>query len=271
MQDEKVHLSKNKYADAIPAEVRQLIREGRITSQTSGMCEGYAQANLISLPKKYAYDFLLFAMRNPKACPVLEVLEEGEVLIRDVVKVADIRRDIPKYRVYENGVLTGEYTDVKKYWRDDLVSFLIGCSFSFEDELIKAGIPVRHVEMGCNVPMYLTNIACKKAGVFSGSMVVSMRPIPHELVTKAVLVTGEMPRVHGAPVHIGDPEAIGIKDINKPDFGDSVEIRDGEIPVFWPCGVTPQAVVMNSKPDFCITHSPGHMFITDVKNVSLKY
>ena len=271
MQDEIKKSEKNKYAGEKPSVVRHLIREEKITSQTSGMCEGYAQANLISLPKKYAYDFLLFAMRNPKACPILEVLEEGEVLVKEVANGADIRRDIPKYRVFENGELKGEYVDVKKFWRDDLVSFLIGCSFSFEDELIKAGIPIRHIEQGCNVPMYLTNIACKKAGVFTGSMVVSMRPIPYELVPKAVLVTGEMPKVHGAPVHIGDPKAIGIKDINKPDFGDPVEIRKGEVPVFWPCGVTPQAVVMKSKPDFCITHSPGHMFITDVKNVSLKY
>lgn len=271
MQDKKMDSEQNKYVGAMPSKVRQLIREEKITGQTSGMCEGYAQANLISLPKKYAYDFLLFAMRNPKACPLLEVLEDGDVLVKEVADGADIRRDIPKYRVFENGELKGEYTNVKQYWRDDLVSFLIGCSFSFEDELIKARIPIRHIEQGCNVPMYLTNIACKKAGVFSGCMVVSMRPIPYELVPKAVLVTGEMPKVHGAPVHIGDPEAIGIRDINKPDFGDSVEIRKGEVPVFWPCGVTPQAVVMNSKPDFCITHSPGHMFITDKKNVSLKY
>ena len=271
MQDEMSKTEKNKYAKETPMAVRELIREEKITGQTSGMCEGYAQANLISLPKKYAYDFLLFAMRNPKACPILEVLEEGEVLIKEVARGADIRRDIPKYRVFENGELKGEYENVNAFWRDDLVSFLIGCSFSFEDELMKAGIPIRHIEQGCNVPMYITNIACKKAGVFSGNMVVSMRPIPYELVSKAVLVTGEMPKVHGAPVHVGDPKAIGISDINKPDFGDSVEIRDGEVPVFWPCGVTPQAVVMNSKPDFCITHSPGHMFITDVKNVSLKY
>ncbi len=271
MQDEKRNPEKSKYATKEPPVVRQLIREEKITDQTSGMCEGYAQANLISLPQKYAYDFLLFAMRNPKACPILEVIEAGETLVKEVANGADISTDIPKYRVFENGELKGEYLNMKEYWRDDLVSFLIGCSFSFEDELIKAGIPIRHIEQGCNVPMYLTNIACKKAGVFSGSMVVSMRPIPYELVPKAVLVTGEMPKVHGAPVHIGDPEAIGIKDINKPDFGDSVEIREGEVPVFWPCGVTPQAVVMNSKPDFCITHSPGHMFITDVKNVRLKY
>ena len=163
-----------------------------------------------------------------------------------------------------------QMTKSRKLWVVILVSFLIGCSFSFESELLEAGIPVRHIEEGCNVPMYLTNIPCESAGAFSGNMVVSMRPIPHHLIPAAVTVTAAMPRVHGAPVQIGYPEAIGIKDINKPDFGDMVTIREGEVPVFWPCGVTPQAAVMNSRPSFAITHAPGHMFITDVKNVSLK-
>ena len=265
-------MNNDKYAEGIsPEEVRRLIRKGEITGQTSGMCNGYAQANLVILPKKEAFDFLLFAIRNPRSCPLLEVTEPGKRDLVEMAKDADIARDIPKYRVYEKGELTGEYTDVSEYWRDDLISFLIGCSFSFEGEMLSADIPVRHIEEGRNVPMYNTNIPCRSAGMFHGNMVVSMRPIPHELVSKAVLVTDAMPRVHGAPVHIGYPEQIGIRSIDRPDYGDAVTINEGEVPVFWPCGVTPQAVVMASKPDFCITHSPGHMFITDVKNVNLKY
>ncbi len=253
-----------------PNDVREYIKSGKITGPTSGMCPGYAQANLVVLPKEYAYDFLLFTQRNPKSCPVLEVSEEGNRFLEKIAKGADIATDIPKYRVYENGVMTGEYTSVEKFWRDDLVSFLIGCSFSFESELLDAGIEVRHISMGCNVPMYITNIECEPAGIFNGKMVVSMRPISYEQIVKAVTVSGQMPKVHGTPIHIGDPSAIGISDISNPDFGDAVEIRDGEVPVFWCCGVTPQSVVMNVKPSFCITHAPGHMLITDVKNVELK-
>lgn len=259
------------YSKETPAKVRELIREGKITGPTAGMCAGYAQANLAVMPKELAYDFLLFTQRNPKSCPVLEVSDVGSRELKYIAKGADIARDIPKYRIYEHGVMTGEYTDVSEFWRDDLVSFLIGCSFSFESELLETDIPVRHIEENCNVPMFITNIPCVPAGVFSGNMVVSMRPLPYDQVVKSVLVTGSMPKVHGAPVHIGDPSVIGIQDINKPDFGDSVTIHPGEVPVFWPCGVTPQSVVMNVKPDFVITHAPGHMLITDVKNVSLKY
>lgn len=259
------------YKDYLPEDVRKLIRSGIITGQTSGMCEGYAQANLVVLPKDLAFDFLLFAVKNPRSCPLLEVTNPGDRKLVEIANGADIATDIPKYRIYENGILTGEYTDVSAFWRDDFVSFLIGCSFSFEGELMAADVPVRQIEENCNVPMYKTNIPCKSAGRFHGNMVVSMRPIPYDLVPKAVLVTGAMPKVHGAPVHIGNPEAIGITDINKPDFGDMVTIRDGEVPVFWPCGVTPQSVIMDSKPPICITHSPGHMLVTDVKNVNLKY
>lgn len=259
------------FADYIPSEVRRLIREGKITGQTSGMCDGYAQANLIVLPKEQAFDFALFAIKNPKACPLLEVTDVGSRFLSEIAKGADVATDIPKYRIYKKGAFAGEYTDVSEFWRDDLVSFLIGCSFSFEGELLSTDIPVRQIEEHCNVPMYKTNIPCKNAGVFHGNMVVSMRPIPYGLIPKAVLVTGAMPKVHGAPIHIGDPAVIGIKDITAPDFGDTVTIKEGEVPVFWPCGVTPQAVIMDSKPDFCITHAPGHMLLTDVKNVNLKY
>ncbi len=259
------------YSKAKPAEVRQLIREKKLTGQTSGMCDGYAQANLVILPKALAYDFLLFCQRNPRPCPLLEVSDTGSRLLHTIAEGADIATDLPKYRVYEKGVLTGEYNDVSHLWREDFVSFLIGCSFSFEGDLLAADVPVRQIEEGCNVPMYNTNIPCETAGVFHGNMVVSMRPIPHALVPKAVQITGQMPRVHGAPVHIGAPEAIGISDLAHPDYGDAVTIRPGETPVFWPCGVTPQNAVMQSKPEFVITHAPGHMLITDVKNVNLKY
>ena len=231
----------------------------------------HAQANLVVLPKDMAYDFLLFAQRNPKSCPLLEVTDTGSRFLREIAPGADIARDLPKYRVYEHGVLTGEYEDVSHLWRDDLVSFLIGCSFSFEGEMMEAGIPVRHIEESCNVPMYVTNLACKPAGMFRGDMVVSMRPLPYDQIVKSVLVTGAMPKVHGAPIHIGDPSVIGIKDLDRPDFGDAVTMHPGEVPVFWPCGVTPQAALMASKPAFAITHAPGHMLVTDVKNIDLKY
>ena len=248
------------YSSASPKAVRELIREGKIATPTTGMCDGYAQGNLVVLPKELAWDFLLFCQRNPKSCPLLEVADAGSRTFPIFGAGSDIARDIPKYRVYENGVMTGEYTDVSAFFDDpsrELVSFLIGCSFSFESALLEVGVPVRQIEEGVNVPMYNTNISCAPAGVFSGNMVVSMRPIPHALVP-------------GMPIQIGYPEAIGIHDLAHPDYGDAVTIREGEVPVFWPCGVTPQAVVMHSKPPFVITHAPGHMFITDVKNAVLK-
>lgn len=255
----------------IPKQVRAKIRKAIITSPTAGMCDGYAQANLVILPQELAYDFLLFAQRNPKSCPLLEVTDPGSGSLQYLAEDVDIYSDIPKYRVFEKGKLVKECTDVSDLKREDLVGFLIGCSFSFEAELIEAGVPVRHIEEHKNVPMYLSKIPCKSAGVFSGNMVVSMRPIPYEKVSIAVAVTAGMSRVHGAPIHIGDPGQIGIHDLMTPDFGDSVTVKEGEVPVFWACGVTPQAVVMNSCPEFAITHAPGHMFISDIKNVALKY
>lgn len=256
-----------------PAAVRALIRKGELTGPTTGLCHGYAQGNLVVLPKALAWDFLLFCQRNPRACPLLEVADAGERSFAQFAPGSDIAADIPRYRVYRKGVLCEETTDVTRYFEEwnDLVSFLIGCSFSFESELLEAGVPVRQIEEGVNVPMYNTSLPCIPAGMFSGNMVVSMRPIPHALVPLAAAITAGMPRVHGMPVQIGAPEAIGIRDLSRPDYGDPVTIRPGEVPVFWPCGVTPQAVVMHSKPDFCITHAPGHMFLTDVKNVRLKF
>lgn len=254
-----------------PVELRQLIRRGEYTDQTSGLAPGYTQANLVILPKKLAYDFLLFTQRNPKPCPILEVSDVGSRKLHRFATDIDLANDFPKYRIYRHGVLDQEVTSVEPYWRDDLVSFIIGCSFSFESELITAGIEIRQITEGVNVPMYNTNIALDPAGRFHGNLVVSMRPIPEEQVVTAVKVTAAMPRVHGAPIQIGDPAKIGISDLAHPDYGDAVTIKPGEVPVFWPCGVTPQNVIMQTKPDFVITHSPGHMLVTDVKNVSLKY
>lgn len=247
-----------------PPDVWQACREGAWDRPTAGLAPGYAQANLVILPKDDAFDFLRLAQRNPKPIPVLEVLEMGDPEPKLTAPGADLRTDLPRYRVYQNGELVEERLEIRDLWRDDLVAFLIGCSFTFEKPLIDAGLPIRHIECGCNVPMYRTNRLCVPAGRFSGPMVVSMRPIPAHLVPKAVTVTARYPAVHGAPVHIGAPEALGIADINRPDWGDAVPIHPGEVPVFWACGVTPQAVAIQSKPAFMITHAPGHMFITGV-------
>ncbi|MDI6706993.1 MAG: putative hydro-lyase [Bacillota bacterium] len=253
-----------------PSDVRTIIRMGEYSKPTSGLCPGYAQANLVVLPKDLALDFMIFVQRNPKPCPVLDITEAGNPDPKKAAPGADIRTDIPLYRVYKKGELVDEPTDILSYWREDLVAFLLGCSFTFEKGLLKAGIPVRHIEEGCNVPMYITNIECMKGGIFQGPMVVSMRPIPGRLIPEAVRCTSRYPAVHGTPVHVGAPEEIGIKDIDKPDFGDRVTIKKGEIPVFWACGVTPQAVAMKVKPELMITHSPGHMFITDIREEELE-
>jgi len=257
------------WEDASPREFRSAVRAGNWTASTAGVCMGHAQANLAILPAKQAMDFLVFANRNPKPCPIIEVFEPGRPEPVYSAPGADIRTDLPKYRVYRRGHLEEERSDIVDLWQDDFVSFLIGCSFSFEKALLDAGVPVRHIELGRNVPMYITNIQCRPAGIFHGPMVVSMRPIPGGAVARAVEVTAAMHAVHGAPIHVGSPEAIGITDINRPDFGDSVPIRNGEIPVFWACGVTPQAAALAAKPEIMITHAPGHMFITDVRDRDL--
>ena len=246
-----------------PAEARARFRDGLVTP-TAGWSGGWTQANLLALPRDLAYDFLLFAQRNPKPCPVLDVLDAGAV--SGPLLDGDIRTDLPAYRVYVDGELVEETAEVTSWWRDDLVSFLIGCSFTFEAALIEAGVPVRHVEQGVNVPMYRTSRRCRPAGAISGPLVVSMRPVPAEQVADAVSVTARYPAVHGAPVHVGDPSALGIDDLDKPDYGDAVEIRPGEVPVFWGCGVTPQAAVVESRPRLAIAHAPGHMLITDARD-----
>jgi uncharacterized protein YcsI (UPF0317 family) len=251
-------------AVASPEHARSLFRTGTI-APTSGWCSGYTQTNLIAVPRDWAYDVLLFCQRNPKPCPVLDVSEPGAPTTV-LAPGADLRTDYPLFRVWKDGELDHESPDVTTQWREDLVAFHIGCSFSFETLLSEAGVPVRHVEQEINVPMYLTNRPCRAAGRLHGPMVVSMRPIPHEQVALATHITGQMPEVHGAPVHVGDAAELGIADLDRPDFGDAVELQAGDIPVFWACGVTPQAAVMASKVPFAITHAPGHMLITDTRD-----
>jgi len=248
-------------AGMTPAEARRAFRSGHV-STTSGWCDGWTQANLVAVPRDWAWDMLLFAQRNPKSCPVLDVVEEGGTAPA-LATEADLRTDLPRYRVWVDGDLAGEPTDVVDLWRDDLVSFLIGCSFTFETALVEAGVPLRHVEQGRNVSMYRTGWACRPAGRLSGPLVVSMRPVPPSLVPAAVTATARMPAVHGAPVHVGSPDMLGISDLARPEFGDPVELAPGDVPVFWACGVTPQAALTASRPPFAITHAPGHMFVTD--------
>lgn len=263
MQDHGIQAARDTAVAAARA-ARAAYRGGKV-SPTAGVAPGMTQANMIALPADWAWDFLLYAQRNPKPCPILDVIEAGSfrtVLAPD----ADVRSDIPLYRVWRDGRLAEEVTDATSLWQEhtDLVTFLIGCSFTFETPLQEAGIEVRHITDGVNVPMYRTSRACRPAGRLHGEMVVSMRPIPADRVADAVSISGRFPSVHGAPVHVGDPAALGIGDLAKPDFGDPVRIEPGEIPVFWACGVTPQAAVMASGVPFAITHAPGHMFITDV-------
>ena len=249
-----------------PRRLREAFRRGELDRPTSGLAMGQTQANLVVLPRDLAFDFLLFCQRNPKPCPVIEVVEAGSAEPRLTAPGADLRTDLPRYRVFRDGQLTAEVGDITSPWRDDFVSFLLGCSFTFEAALLQAGIELRHIREGKNVAMYKTNVPCTPAGVFHGPLVVSMRPIPAGQVAQAVQVSSAYPAVHGAPVHVGEPSALGIHDLSRPDYGDSVEIAPGELPVFWACGVTPQAVALASRPSIMITHAPGYMFITDQRD-----
>jgi uncharacterized protein YcsI (UPF0317 family) len=245
---------------------RMAVRAGVHTGQTAGLAPGYVQGNLAILPKALAGDFLRFCHLNPKPCPVIGVSEPGSAAIPALAADLDIRTDLPRYRVWRNDELVEEPESISRVWRDDLVAFVIGCSFSFEEALIEDGIRLRHIACGDNVAMYRTSIACQPAGPFAGPMVVSMRPLKPADAIRAIQITSRFPAVHGAPVHIGKPEAIGIGDLSKPDYGDPVEIKDDELPVFWACGVTPQAVIAAARPEFAITHAPGCMLVTDLKN-----
>jgi uncharacterized protein YcsI (UPF0317 family) len=249
--------------------VRSLIRQGLWRSHTSGLADQHVQGNVVILPQSTADDFLRYCQRNPKPCPLLAVSEPGERLLPSLGHDVDICTDVPSYRVWRDGELVAEPSDITDLWRDDLVTFVIGCSFSFEQALMEAGLPLRHVEQGRNVAMYRTSIATEAAGPFSGPLVVTMRPMRAAHVIRAVQVTSRFPNVHGAPVHIGDPSLIGIANLAQPDYGDAVEVMPDELPVFWACGVTPQAAIQQARPAFCITHAPGAMLITDLLNHQL--
>ncbi len=250
-------------------ELWEAIKQGQWRKPTSGLASGYTQANVVILPKKEAFDFLLFCLRNEKPCPIVDVCDPGETAPPVAGPGADIRYHVPKYRIYRHGELAEEVNDIASYFTEDMVTFLIGCSFTFEKELMEKGIPVRHIEEDKNVPMYITNRDCRPAGIFSGPLVVSMRPIPADMVDRAGEITAPYRKAHGAPIHVGDPAALGIKDIYKVDFGDAPTIKEGEVPVFWACGVTPQMALKNARPELVITHSPGHMFITTITDEEL--
>jgi len=251
-----------------PSELRQLCRAENWDRPTSGVCHGFVQCNIVALPQTYSADFARFCAQNPKPCPVIGQSNPGETHISTLGDF-DIRTDCPRYQLFIEGNPTKLLNDIHTHWQDDWVFFALGCSFSFEDSLIEAGIPLRHIEQGRNVAMYNTNIPCQSAGPFSGNMVVSMRPLSVAHTIRAIQICSRFPAVHGAPVHFGNPKDIGIEDINTPDYGDHIDILDGEIPVFWACGVTPQQALRAAKLPVAITHAPGHMLVTDLRNAEL--
>jgi uncharacterized protein YcsI (UPF0317 family) len=252
-----------------PREVRRAIRERRHTGHTAGLAPGYVQGNVCILPREYADEFRAFCERNPKPCPLLAESEPGNPGLPALGEDLDIRTDVPRYRVFRNGVLEDEVTALHNLWRDDLVSFVLGCSFSFEQALLDAGLPLRYVEQGRNVSMYRTSIDTVPAGRFRGKLVVSMRPFKPADAIRAIEITSRYPRSHGAPVHIGRAELIGIANLRQPWAGDPTEVLEDELPLYWACGITPQSVVLDAKPSLCITHAPGHMLVTDLENASL--
>lgn len=253
-----------------PREVRAAIRQGRHRCHTAGIAPGYVQGNVCILPREYAADFRVFCERNPKPCPLLAESAPGDPRLAALGEDLDIRTDVPRYRVFRNGNPEGDVDDLKALWREDLVTFVLGCSFSFEEALTNAGLRLRYVEQGRNVPMYRTSLDTVPAGPFRGKLVVSMRPFKPADAIRAIEITARYPRVHGSPVHLGDPHLIGIEDLRKPWAGDATELRADELPLFWACGITPQSVVLEAKPSLCITHSPGHMLVTDIPNASLE-
>jgi uncharacterized protein YcsI (UPF0317 family) len=253
-----------------PVAVRRVARTGAFTGHTSALASGFVQANVAILPKDHAHDFLAFCQRNPKPCPLLAMSDPGDPTLPALASDLDIRTDVPSYRIFRDGEMAGDVTDIRDLWRDDLVAFAIGCSLSFEEAILDAGLPLGHIERDEIVPMYLTSIETVPAGPFRGPMVVSMRPFRPADAIRAIQVTTRFPNVHGAPVHIGHPHLIGIEDIGVPSFGPtSAHVAADELPLFWGCGVTPQSVVRAARPPLCITHTPGHMLVTDRRNASL--
>jgi len=250
--------------------LRLAIRNGKHSGNTSGYAQGHVQCNLMILPKDWAMEFMGFCQQNPKPCPLITVASEpGEYMLPALGADVDVRTDVPSYRIFENGELVESVDNLLHCWREDLVTFAIGCSFSFEEALRADGLEIRNISEGKNVPMYRTSIPCAPSGRLHGNTVVSMRPFVAADAIRATQICSRFPSVHGAPIHLGDPSLIGIADINSPDFGDAVTIRDDELPVFWACGVTPQSIVESSKPPFCISHGPGDMLVTDLLNSQL--
>ena len=244
--------------------VRAQIRACAYDSHTAGLGGKVLQANLAILPESHALDFMRFCQRNPKPCPLVGVSDTGDPMMRTLGRDIDIRHDIPAYYVYRDGALAETVTDIADLWRDDLVAFALGCSFTFEHALQEAGVRQWHIENNTTVPMFASSIPTVPAGPFAGPMVVSMRAIPVDRVDEVTEISRRFPLAHGAPVHVGDPAAIGIDDLDQPDWGDAAPVPEGCVPVFWACGVTPQAAIVQARPALCITHKPGHMLITDV-------
>ena len=253
---------------SLPAALRAACRERQFVETTSGVCPGFAQANLIVLPRSLADDFRLFCERNPRPCPLL--LASDSPVLGALAPGADLRTDLPRYRVTRRGEPAVETEDVREVWQADLTAFLLGCSFGFEAGLVEAGIRLRHQDEDRLVPMYLTERDCEPAGPFRGRLVVTMRPIPESQVDEAIRISGEQPLAHGAPVHIGDPTGLGIPDLSTPDWGEDGGLLPGEVPVFWACGVTSQVACRNAEPELMISHAPGSMFVTDVPVVEQK-
>jgi len=252
-----------------PQGLRRKIRAGEHSGNTSGLAPGYVQCNIVILPADWANDFLRFCQLNPRPCPLIASANSPGDFTLPPLGDIDIRTDVPSYRIFRDGVLQDEVTDITALWRDDLVSFALGCSFSFEEALLADGLEVRNVTERVNVPMYRSSIECAPAGPFAGRMVVSMRPFRAADAIRAIQICTRFPAVHGAPVHLGNPQLIGIDDLARPDYGDAVSVKDGELPLFWACGVTPQVALEAARPPFAITHSPGCMLVTDLRNSQL--
>jgi len=250
-------------------EARQRARRGELTDITLNLAPGIVQCNVTILPKNWATDFLKFCWANPKPCPLLAVSNAGDPMLPSLGEDIDIRTDLPMYRLFRDGVMERDVLDIRDLWQDDWVTFALGCSFSFDEALRDANVPPRHLQLGISTAMYRTNIKATPAGPFRGTYVVSMRPYKPAEAIRAIQVTSRFPNVHGAPLYFGNPADIGIQDITKPDFGDFYPVYEGEVPVFWACGVTPHVIIEQAKPPICITHKPSHMLLTDLLNAEL--
>ncbi len=248
--------------------VREAIRNGTYQGHTAGLAKGCLQANLVIVEDVYALDFMRYCQRNPKPCPLVGVSDNGNPMMTTLGADIDIRTDVPSYNIYRNGQLTESCGDITHLWQDNMVAFALGCSFTFEHAILQASFPLWHIDNNRTVPMFKTAIQTVKAGQFSGPMVVSMRAIPASRLDEIKAISARFPLAHGAPVHWGDPAAIGIYDVTAPDWGDPSPVERGEVAVFWACGVTPQAAIMRAELPLCITHKPGQMLITDISDTA---